>query len=75
MRRIFFMLTAFYVDNGKTLPLWREFPVIAFWILPSAIGVPLILYALLRSCSDLYQAPINNIVDLGHSAGRLLTHR
>jgi hypothetical protein len=52
VRRIFFMLTAFYVDNGKNLPLWRELPVIAFWILPSAIGVPLILYALLRSCSD-----------------------
>jgi hypothetical protein len=42
------MLTAFYVDNGKNLPLWRELPQIAFWILPSAIGVPLILYALLR---------------------------
>jgi hypothetical protein len=43
-----FMLTAFYVDNGKNLPLWRELPVIAYWLLPSAIGVPLILYALLR---------------------------
>jgi len=43
-----FMLTAFYVDNGKNLPLWRELPQIAFWILPSAIGVPFILYALLR---------------------------
>src|SRR6476620_10660680 len=43
-----FMLTAFYVDNGKNLPLWRELPQIAFWFLPSAVGVPLILYALLR---------------------------
>jgi cell division protein FtsW (lipid II flippase) len=42
------MLTAFYVDNGKNLPLWRELPQIAFWFFPSAIGVPLILYALLR---------------------------
>ena len=41
-------LTAFYVDNGKNLPLWRELPEIAFWFLPSAIGVPVILYALLR---------------------------
>jgi hypothetical protein len=40
------LLTAFYVDNGKNLPLWRELPEIAFWFLPSAIGVPLILYAL-----------------------------
>jgi hypothetical protein len=43
-----FMLTAFYVDNGKNLPLWRELPQIAFWLLPSAVGVPLILYALIR---------------------------
>jgi hypothetical protein len=42
------MLTAFYVDNGKNLPLWKELPEIAFWFLPSAIGVPLILYALFR---------------------------
>ena len=42
------MLTAFYIDNGKNLPLWRELPEIALWILPSAIGVPVILLALLR---------------------------
>ena len=40
------MLTAFYVDNGKNLPLWKELPEIAFWLLPGAIGMPLILYAL-----------------------------
>jgi hypothetical protein len=42
------MLTAFYVDNGKNLPLWKELPQIVFWILPAAIGMPLILHALLR---------------------------
>ena len=42
------MLTAFYVDNGKNLPLWQELPQIAFWVLPAAVGIPLILYALLR---------------------------
>ena len=42
------MLTAFYVDNGKNLPLWKELPEIAFWLLPSALGMPLILYALSR---------------------------
>ena len=41
------MLTAFYVDNGKSLPLWKELPTIAYWTLPSIIGVPLIVYALL----------------------------
>ena len=34
------MLTAFYVDNGKNLPLWRELPQIAFWFLPGAIAIP-----------------------------------
>jgi uncharacterized membrane protein len=42
------MLTAFYVDNGKNLPVWKELPEIAFWFLPSTIGVPLILFALFR---------------------------
>jgi uncharacterized membrane protein len=41
-------LTAFYVDNGKNLPLWKEFPEIAYWLLPGVIGVPLILRALFR---------------------------
>ena len=42
------LLTAFYVDNGKNLPLWRELPEIAFWLLPGALGLPLIVYALVR---------------------------
>ncbi len=40
------MITAFYVDNGRNLPLWRELPQIAFWILPTMIGAPVILYVL-----------------------------
>jgi uncharacterized membrane protein len=42
------LLTAFYVDNGKNLPLWRELPEIAFWVLPGALGLPLIIFALFR---------------------------
>jgi hypothetical protein len=42
------MLTAFYVDNGPNLPLWRDLPELAFWILPGAVGAPLILYSLNR---------------------------
>ena len=42
------MLTAFYVDNGKNLPLWRELPQWAFWVLPVAVGAPIIIHALLR---------------------------
>ncbi|HEV2098593.1 MAG TPA: hypothetical protein VGR45_06655 [Stellaceae bacterium] len=42
------LLTAFYVDNGKSLPLWKELPPIAFWLIPSAVGIPIVLNALLR---------------------------
>lgn len=41
------MLTAFYVDNGKNLPLWRELPQWAFWVLPTVLGVPFVVYAML----------------------------
>jgi len=40
------MLTAFYVDNGKRLPGWNRLPPIAFWLLPGAVGIPLIVRAL-----------------------------
>jgi uncharacterized membrane protein len=43
-----FMLVAFYVDNGKQLPLWRDLPPVMYWLLPLAIGVPLIIAALAR---------------------------
>jgi hypothetical protein len=42
------LLTAFYVDNGPHLPLWNQLPPIAFWVLPAALGVPAIAWALLR---------------------------
>ena len=42
------LLTAFYVDNGKSLPLWKDLPPISYWLLPAAIGIPLIIRALLR---------------------------
>ena len=42
------LLTAFYVDNGKNLPLWRELPELAFWLVPGAIGIPVMIYALRR---------------------------
>jgi hypothetical protein len=41
------MLTAFYVDNGKNLPLWRELPQWAFWVLPTLFGLPVVIYAIL----------------------------
>lgn len=42
------LLTAFYVDNGKSLPLWRDLPTVAYWLLPAAIGSPIIGRALRR---------------------------
>jgi len=43
------LLTGFYVDKGPNLPLWRELPPAAFWVLPAAIGVPILLIALRRN--------------------------
>lgn len=42
------LLTAFYVDNGKNLPLWRDLPLVAYWLLPLAVGLPVIIRALFR---------------------------
>jgi hypothetical protein len=42
------LITAFYVDNGRNLPLWRLLPQAAFWVLPSAVGLPILAWALLR---------------------------
>jgi hypothetical protein len=42
------LLTAFYVDNGKHLPVWRTLPPLAYWLLPSAVGLPLVARALAR---------------------------
>ena len=42
------MLTAFYVDNGKNLPVWRELPHAVYWLAPSAFGIPLLVWAVAR---------------------------
>lgn len=42
------LLTAFYVDNGKNLPIWRDLPTLAYWTVPALLGVPLILWAVMR---------------------------
>jgi hypothetical protein len=42
------LLTAFYVDNGKFLPIWRSFNSLTYWVLPALIGIPIILRTLLR---------------------------
>jgi hypothetical protein len=42
------LLTAFYVDNGPRLPVWKELPTVAFWIVPTLIGAPIVTRALMR---------------------------
>ena len=43
------MLTAFYVDNGPHLPLWDRLPTVSFWLLPTVIGAPIIIRAVIRA--------------------------
>jgi len=42
------MLTAFYVDNGKNLPVWRDLPPIAYWLAPSLVGLPILAVVFVR---------------------------
>jgi hypothetical protein len=42
------LLTAFYVDNGPHLPLWRQLPAITYWVAPSLVGLPIMVYTLMR---------------------------
>jgi hypothetical protein len=42
------LLTGFYVDNGQNLPLWRDLPHVSYWLLPAAVGVPIMVRALRR---------------------------
>jgi hypothetical protein len=42
------MLTAFYVDNGRQLPVWDRLPTLANWLLPAVVGAPLIWRAVPR---------------------------
>jgi hypothetical protein len=42
------MLVAFYVDNGRQLPLWKDLPHFMYWLIPLVVGIPLIVRALLR---------------------------
>jgi uncharacterized membrane protein len=42
------LLIAFYVDNGKNLPLWKDLPPISYWLIPTMIGAPLVVRALFR---------------------------
>ena len=53
------LLTAFYVDNGKSLPIWRDLPPITYWLVPAAVGLPIMVNALLRH--PLVHRPIRDV--------------
>lgn len=42
------LLVAFYMDNGKQLPLWKNLPAFTYWLLPFVVGTPIIMWALFR---------------------------
>jgi hypothetical protein len=42
-----FLLTAFYVETGDQLPVWRDLPPLLYWIMPAAVGLPMIAHALI----------------------------
>ena len=42
------LLTAFYVDNGPHLPIWRSLPPLAHWLIPGVVGLPILIWALTR---------------------------
>lgn len=44
-----FLLIAFYVDNGRFLPIWRDLPPFIYWCLPLLIGIPLLIKTLVRN--------------------------
>lgn len=43
------LLTGFYVDNGSQLPVWDRLPHLAYWLVPAAVGIPLVWLALVRN--------------------------
>ena len=61
------LLTGFYVDNGPNLPLWNRLPTIAFWLLPSLVGIPLIARAMARRHLRLFRRSVGG---RRHSAAR-----
>lgn len=44
-----FLLIAFYVDNGRFLPFWKDLHPLIYWLLPLAIGIPLLVITLLTN--------------------------
>lgn len=44
-----FLVIAFYVDNGRFLPFWKDLDPVFYWLLPLIIGLPLTIWSLLTN--------------------------
>jgi hypothetical protein len=42
------MFIAFYMDNGRNLPVWNALPSTTYWLIPTAVGIPLVVIAIVR---------------------------
>jgi hypothetical protein len=42
------LLTAFYVDNGKSLPIWKLLNPLLYWLVPALVGIPIMVSTLLH---------------------------
>jgi hypothetical protein len=64
------LLTGFYVDNGPNLPLWNRLPTVAFWLLPSLVGVPLVARAMARRRLSVFRPDAGGRRRSGPAPGR-----
>ena len=55
--------TAFYVDNAHLIPGLKELPTLAFWVLPSLIGLPFMVLSISRFASKLVAPDIRPRVE------------
>jgi hypothetical protein len=56
-----FLLIAFYIDNAKFLPVWKDLPHVLYWLLPPLIGIPILIKTLFRHpLSKNYFKKLNN---------------
>jgi hypothetical protein len=40
--------TAFYVDNAHLIPGLQQLPTLTFWVLPTIVALPFIVFSLFR---------------------------
>ncbi len=43
------LIIAFYVDNGRFLPIWKELNPMWYWLLPLIVGLPITIWSLLTN--------------------------